>query len=161
MLKRPVAYIALPKRGRDRPADRSRTTGWCSYMRRVMSASRRVRKTGAVPVLGFTRAKSAGARAKPRSGSSIVGCRGGRRHTLGLVETPVLAAEYQGAELERGVDVLEEDLSVLEVEQSGDASLGRDGLEEGGGGLVGVDAGRREQTDESIRIDEALCTLNK
>ena len=40
-------------------------------MRRVMSASRRVRKMGAVPVLGLTRAKSAGARGKQRSASLI------------------------------------------------------------------------------------------
>ena len=38
-------------------------------MRRVISASRRVRKTGAVPVLGFTREKSSGVRGKQRSRS--------------------------------------------------------------------------------------------
>ena len=42
---------------------------------RVMSASRRVRKTGAVPVFGFTRAKSSGVNGKQRSGSSWTGFR--------------------------------------------------------------------------------------
>ena len=41
-------------------------------MRRVISASRRVRNMGAVPVLGFTRAKSEGASAKQRSESLMV-----------------------------------------------------------------------------------------
>ena len=41
-------------------------------MRRVISASRLVRNTGAVPVFGFTRAKSSGASGKQRSGSLTV-----------------------------------------------------------------------------------------
>ena len=46
-------------------------------MRRVMSASRRMRKTGAVPVFGFTRAKSSGASGKQWSGSLMasISCR--------------------------------------------------------------------------------------
>ena len=40
-------------------------------MATVSSASRRLRKTGAVPVLGLTRAKSAAASGKRRSGSSL------------------------------------------------------------------------------------------
>ena len=130
-------------------------------MRRVISASRRVRKTGAVPVFGLTRAKSAGARVKPRSGSLIVWVSVEEEGAPGLFETPVLAAEYQGAEFERRMDVLEEDLSVLEVEEAGDASVGGDGLEEIGGGLVGVDAGGREQSDEAIRLDQAHRALDE
>ena len=48
-------------------------------MRRVMSASRRVRKTGAVPVLGLTRAKSSGLRVKARSGSFAMVSVSGRK----------------------------------------------------------------------------------
>ena len=40
------------------PDERFTRTGWRSYMRQVISASRLLRKTGAVPVLGLTRAKS-------------------------------------------------------------------------------------------------------
>ena len=41
-------------------------------MRRVISASRLVRNMGAVPLFGFTRAKSDGASGKQRSGFSMV-----------------------------------------------------------------------------------------
>ena len=69
-------------------------------MRRVISASRRVRKTGAVPVFGFTRAKSSGASEKAALrvvyGIGIVQEEG----ALGLVEAPLLAAEDEDTELE-------------------------------------------------------------
>ena len=115
-------------------------------MRRVMSASRRLRKTGAVPVLGLTRAKSDAARGKQRSVSwmAAVSCR--KKGALGLVEMALLAAENEGAEFETGVDIGEErrqigsQAAVLKVEQTADAAAGGDRLEEAGRGLVGVDA---------------------
>ena len=48
-------------------------------MRRVRSASRRVRKTGAVPVLGLTRAKSSGVRVKARSESLMASVPGRKK----------------------------------------------------------------------------------
>ena len=53
------------------------------------------------------------------------------------------------------MNVLEEDLLVLKVVEAGDAAGGGDGLEEAGGGLVGVDAGGGEQADEAAWFDEA------
>ena len=93
-------------------------------MRRVISASRRVRNMGAVPVFGFTRAKSEEANAKQRFGSLMVSisCRK-KAHSVS-VEPPLRAAEYQGAELEPGVHIGEEgrqpcsESPVLEVEQA-------------------------------------------
>ena len=65
-----------------------------------MSASRRVRKTGAVPVLGLTRAKSC----RRQREAALPVLDGGRvvqeEGTLGLVEAPLLAPENKGAELE-------------------------------------------------------------
>ena len=77
-------------------------------MPRVTRASRRLRKMGAVPVFGFTRAKSAAASGKQRSGSldgvGIVQVEG----AFGLVELSLFPAEYESAELEARVDVGEE-----------------------------------------------------
>ena len=136
-------------------------------MRRVMSASRRVRKTGAVPVLGLTRAKSAGARVKPRSGSSIVRVSGRKKAHLVWSKRRSSPPNTRAQNLKRestsgknGGKVCSEP-AVLEVEQAGDASAGGDGLEEVGGGLVGVDAGGREQSDEAIRLDQAHRPLDE
>ena len=74
---------------------------------------------------------------------------------VGLAECAFGAADDEGAELERGVDVFEEDLPVLEVVDAGDAAGGGDGLEEAGGGAVGVDAGGDEEADEAVGFDEA------
>ena len=69
-------------------------------MRRVMSASRRVRKTGAVPVLGLTRAKSDGAEGEAAirvvDGGGVVQEEG----AFGFGEAALLAAEDEGAEFE-------------------------------------------------------------
>ena len=66
-------------------------------MRRVRSASRRVRKTGEVPVLGLTRAKSAGLRGKARSGSLTVSvsCRKKAQRVSGNVRSrpPTMRAQ--------------------------------------------------------------------
>ena len=74
----------------------------------VISESRRVRKTGAVPVFGFTRAKSSRgqreAAVRVLDGPSTVEEEG----ALGLLELPLLPAKYQGAELEPRVHVGEE-----------------------------------------------------
>ena len=91
-------------------------------MRRVMSASRRVRKTGAVPVLGLTRAKVGGSK---REAAVRVVDSGGimqEEGAFGFGEAALFAAEDEGAEFEEGVDVWEEgrkicsEASVLEVE---------------------------------------------
>ena len=50
---------------------------------------------------------------------------------------------------------------VLEVEEAADASAGGYGLEEAGGGLVGVDAGGREQADDAVRFDQAHGALDE
>ncbi len=136
-------------------------------MRRVISASRRVRKTGAVPVLGLTRAKSAGARVKPRSGSSIVRVSWRKKAHLVCSKRRSSPPNTRAQNLKtRDVHVREEggicsEPAVLEVEQAGDASAGGDGLEEVGGGLVGVDAGGREQSDEAIRLDQGHRPLDE
>ena len=77
-------------------------------MRRVISASRLVRNMGAVPVLGFTRAKSEETNAKQRFGSLMVSisCRK-KAHSVSS-NRRFRTAEYQGAELEPGVHVGEE-----------------------------------------------------
>ena len=57
-------------------------------MRRVRSASRRVRKTGAVPVLGLTRAKSSGAQGEGAVGVVLmvsVSCRKKAQRVSGKV----------------------------------------------------------------------------
>ena len=80
--------------------------------------------------------------------------------TFGFVETALLAAENEGAELETGVDIREErrqirsQAAILKVEQAADAPAGGDRLEERGGGLVGVDAGGRKQADDAVRLDQ-------
>ena len=60
---------------------------------------------------------------------------------LCLLELPVGSAECEDAELERGVDFLEEFFSVHEVVQSAYSSVSGCVAEEFGGGVVGVDSG--------------------
>lgn len=80
---------------------------------------------------------------------------------VGLGEAALLAAEDEGAEFEAGVDVWEEgwkvcsETTVLEVEETSDAAAGGDGFEEAGGGLVGVDAGGGEETDDAVGFGQA------
>ena len=85
--------------------------------------------------------------------------------TFGLGEAALRAAEDEGAEFEAGVDVGKVQLfprrSVLEVEQAADAAAGGYGFEEAGGGLVGVDAGGREQADDAVRFDQTHGTLDE
>ena len=129
-------------------------------MRRVRSASRRVRKTGAVPVLGLTRAKSSGVRVKARSGSVMASVSDRKKPQRVSGKGALGAADDEGTELEAGVDVGEEgrqvgtQTAVLEVVDAGDAAGGGDGLEEAGGGAVGVDAGGGEEADEAVGLDE-------
>ena len=72
-----------------------------------------------------------------------------------------LPARDEDAELEGCMDIREEHLLVLEVVQRPQAALGRDRAEEGGGGLVGGDAGRGQQTDHSPRADERHRPLHE
>ena len=84
---------------------------------------------------------------------------GQEESALGLVELPPRTAKDEGAELEPRVHIGEEgrqlcsETAVLEVEQASETSAGGDGLEEDGGGFVGVDARRREQAHEAVRLD--------
>ena len=107
-----------------------------------------------------------------RQREAAVGIVDGRRvmqeeGAIGLVKGALGAAEDERAELEPRVDVGEErrqlcsQAAILEVEQARNPSAGGDGLEEAGGGLVGVDAGRREQTDKSVGLDQAQGALDE
>ena len=86
---------------------------------------------------------------------------------LGLGEAALFAAEDEGAEFEARSQRREEgrqfcsEAAVLEVEQAADSSAGGYGLEEAGGGLVGVDAGGREQADDAVRFDQAHGALDE
>ena len=78
-----------------------------------------------------------------------------------FVECSVLTAEYEGAEFETRMDVLEENFLVLEIEYTSDAPGGGDGFEEGRRGLVCVNARGREQADDAIRLYEAHRPLHE
>ena len=62
---------------------------------------------------------------------------------FGLIESSLLAAQDEGAEFERSVNILEENFLVLKIEQAANPSVGRNGLEESSRSLVGVNARRR------------------
>ena len=94
-----------------------------------MSASRRVRNTGAVPVFGLTLAKSSG-----ESWEGTVRVNGvfdvvQEESTLAIVERPFFSSKGDGAELESRVHVREEGrqispkAAVLEVKQAGQRPL--------------------------------------
>ena len=132
-------------------------------MRRVISASRRVRNMGAVPVFGFTRMKSDGASAKQRFGSLMVSvsCRK-KAHSVSWNRRsapPNIRAQNLNRESTSGKKCvsLEPRFSCSQSpNRPDDTSAGGNGLEEPGSRrLVGVYARRREQTDESVRLDEA------
>ena len=80
---------------------------------------------------------------------------------MGLRESAFGPGDDQGTEFEAGVNVGKEgrlvgsEATVFEVVDASDATCGGDGLEEAGGGLVGVDAGGGEQADEAAGFDEA------
>ena len=86
---------------------------------------------------------------------------GQEKAAMGLRERALRAADDQSTELKSGVDVGKEgrlvgsEAAVLEVVDAGDAARGGDGLEEAGGGLVGVDAGGGEQADQAVWFDQA------
>ena len=83
------------------------------------------------------------------------------------VEAAPFAAEDEGAEFEAGVNVGKEgrqfcsEAAVLEVEQAAYSSAGGYGLEEAGGGLVGVDTGGGEKADYAVRFDQAHGALDE
>ena len=89
------------------------------------------------------------------------GCVVEEEGAVALGETALLAAEDEGAEFERGVNVWEENLAVLEIEEAADAAAGGYGFEEAGGGLVGVDAGRGEQADDAVRFGQTHGALDE
>ena len=83
---------------------------------------------------------------------------------LCFVERPLLSAKRYGAELEPRVHIGEENLSeaaVFEVEQAGQTSACRYGLEELRGRLVGVDARRSQQAHKPVRLDEASSPVRR
>ena len=145
-------------------------------MARVMSASRRVRKTGAVPVLGLTRAKSSGVSGKQRSSL---------RDGLLVVESDGLRiVQEEGAgglvELRRSVPPTMRAQNLKRESTSGKKggkSVPRrrfskskspatrpargHGLKELGSGLVGVDAGRGEQADQAVGFHQAQGALHE
>ena len=51
--------------------------------------------------------------------------------------------------------------AVLKIEQAADAPAGRYRFEEAGSGLVGVDAGGRQQTDDAVRLDQVHGALDE
>ena len=51
--------------------------------------------------------------------------------------------------------------SCSQIEQATDAAAGGYGFEEAGGGLIGVDAGGREQADDAVRFDQAHGTFDE
>ena len=132
-------------------------------MLRVISASRRVRKTGAVPVFGFTRAKCDGARGKHRSGSFTVAVLW-RKNAQGVSgNLRSRAAEHEGAELEPHVHVLEEYLlgACSRSRTALRTPSGGDFLEEGGSGLVGVDSRGREEANDAVGPEQPCGALDE
>lgn len=110
----------------------------------MTSASRRARKTGAVPVFGFTRAKSSAVSGKQRSASAMasVSCRKKAQCVSANVRSspPQISAQN----LNEACTSLKKIFLFSKSNRPGDAPARGDGFEEGGRGLVGVDAGRRE-----------------
>ena len=78
-----------------------------------------------------------------------------------LVESSLLATEYQGAKLERSVNVFEEYFLIFEIKQTGYAPRAGDRFEELGSSLVGVDTGWGEQTNDAVGLDEAHGPLDE
>ena len=136
-------------------------------MSRVMSASRRVRKTGAVPVLGLTRAKSSGASGKQRSASAMVLVSWRKKAHAVASNCRCAPPKMRAQNLKRestsgkngGRSVPRRRFS--KVVQPGDAAAGGNGLEEFCRGLVGVDAGRGEQADQTLGLDQAHGALHE
>ena len=138
-------------------SDRSTSTGFRSYVRRVISASRRVLKTGAVLVFGLTRAKSPAVELK--AALWIIDRVGVMEEegALGLVEPPLFSTKDEGAEFKAGVHVWEErrqtgsEATVLEIEEAAQSSTCGNVLEEAGSRLISVNARRRQKTNETNR----------
>ena len=78
-----------------------------------------------------------------------------------LIESSLFATDNQRAKLERSMDVFEEDFLILEIKQAGNAPCSGDRFEESGGGFVGIDTGRSEQTDDAVGLDEVHGTLHE
>ena len=122
---------------------------------------------GAVPVLGFTRSKSEGASAKQRSESLMVSVSWRKKaHSVSWNRRsapPNTRAQNLNRESTSGKKggSPRSESSILEVEQPGHAAAGGDGLEEVRSRLVGVDAGGREQPDESVRLDQPHGALDE
>ena len=59
------------------------------------------------------------------------------------------------------MNVLEKNLFILKVKQSGHAPAGGHGLEKFGSGLIGVDTRRREQTHQAVGFEQIHGTLHE
>ena len=130
------------------------------YARRVMSASRRVRKTGAVPVFGI----DAGEVGRGQREAAFPVLDGGgvvqEEGAVGLIEASRLPTENESAKLETRIHIGEEGRQVRclrrrfsKVKQPTDAPTGGNGLEEAGRGLVSINTGGGEQADDAVRLD--------
>ena len=76
-----------------------------------------------------------------------------------LVESSLLATEYQGAKLERSVNVLEENFLILEIKQTGEAPRAGDRFEKLGSSLISIDTGWGKQTDDAVGLDKVHGSL--
>ena len=81
--------------------------------------------------------------------------------TLSFIKPSIFPTENEGAELEGSMNILEENLLILKVKQSGQAPAGGHGLEKFGGGLVGVDTRRREQADQAVGLEQIHGALHE
>ena len=109
-------------------------------MLRVMSASLRVRNTGAVPVFGLTLVKSSGESGKERTESVVVSVSWRKNAHFAWSKVRSSPPKVIAQNLKDAWTSLKEDLPILEVEQAGQVTTCRYGLEKPRGCLVGVDA---------------------
>ena len=86
---------------------------------------------------------------------------------LGIIETALIAAENESAELESGVDIGEErrqirsQAAVLKVKEAANAPAGGYGFEEASGGLIGVDARGCKEADNAVRLNQIHGALDE
>ena len=136
-------------------------------MSRVISASRRLRKTGAVAGIRVDACEVGGSQREAAirvvDGGGVVQEEG----TFGLVETALRTTEDEGAEFEAGVDIGKEgrqirsQAAILKVEQAADPPAGGDRLEERSRGLISVDTRGRKQTYYAFWPSQIHGTLDE
>ena len=127
------------------------------------SASRRVRKTGQVRVLGLISARSASVRTKWRSGSarSSGSCRKKAKSAWAQRWSAGRVAHGQQAELVTAMHTGEDAAAVLEVVQAGQVAAPHQVGEELAIGEVGGDAGRDDDARAAARRQQAAIQLGE